>query len=332
MPEPVRRKLLACSCLLLALAFVLAGPALAGNGGVAPPDPASPNAGRIRDVYLLVLGITAVIFVLVEAALIAFVIRFRGGGRAREVEGPQIIGHRNLELIWTAIPIVILAGIAGFVFYKLPGIQDPPEAHAAQGNLKITVEGHQFYWRFVYPNGAVSVNELRAPVGRVVELDVTAPAYDVIHSWWIPRLGGKIDAIPGKTNHTWFEAEQAGVYKGQCAEYCGVQHALMLGSVRAVPPSEFDRWVSAQAARPQGLGEQTFAAACAPCHGEQGEGLIGPPLEGKPLDAEQITLIVRNGRGAMPAVGRNWNELQLRALVAYVRSQITGPVGASSGG
>jgi cytochrome c oxidase subunit II len=332
MPEPVRRKLLACSCVLLALTFVLAGPAFAGNGGVAPPDPASPNAERIRDVYLLVLGITAGIFVLVEAALIVFVVRFRGGNRPREVEGPQIIGHRNLELIWTVIPVVILALIASFVFYKLPGIQDPPEAEAAGGNLTIRVEGHQFYWRFVYPNGAVSVNELRAPVGRVVELDVTAPAYDVIHSWWIPRLGGKIDAIPGKTNHTWFEAESAGVYEGQCAEFCGAQHALMLGSVRAVPPQEFDRWVSAQAVRPQGLGEQTFAAACAPCHGEQGEGLIGPPLRGKPLDAAQIALIVRNGRGAMPPVGRNWNEAQLRALVAHVRRRVTGPVGASSGG
>jgi cytochrome c oxidase subunit 2 len=332
MPEPVRRKLFACSCTLLALALVLAGPALAGNGGVAPPKPASPNADSIRDLYLLVLGITAVVFVLVEAALIFFAVRFRGGERPREVEGPQIIGHRNLELIWTAVPVVILAVIAGFVFYKLPSIQDTPEARAAPGNLRIRVEGHQFYWRFVYPNGAVAVNELRAPVGRVVQLDVTAPAYDVIHSWWIPRLGGKIDAIPGKTNHTWFNADAEGLYKGQCAEYCGAQHALMLATVRAVPAQEFDRWVSAQAARPLGLGEQTFAAACAPCHGARGEGLIGPPLRGKPLDAAQITLLVRNGRGAMPPVGRNWNEAQLRALVRYVRQQITGPVGASVGG
>jgi cytochrome c oxidase subunit 2 len=332
MPEPVRRKLLACSCILLALAFVLAGPALAGNGGVAPPDPESPNAGRIRDLYLLVLGITAVIFVLVEAALIFFVVRFRGGGRPREVEGPQIIGHRNLELIWTVIPVLILAVIAGFVFYKLPGIQDAPEAQAASGNLRIRVEGRQFYWRFVYPNGAVAVNELRVPVGRVVELDVTAPAFDVIHSWWIPRLGGKIDAIPGKTNHTWFEAEEEGVYKGQCAEYCGAQHALMLASVRAVRTQEFVRWVSARAARPLGLGEQTFAAACAPCHGSEGEGLIGPPLKGKPLDAPQIALIVRNGRGAMPPVGKGWDDAQLRALIRYVRQRIAVPQGGSSGG
>jgi cytochrome c oxidase subunit II len=332
MPEPVRRKLFACSCVLLALVFVLAGPALAGNGGVAPPDPASPNADWIRDVYLVILGITAGIFVLVEAALIFFVVRFRGGNRPREVEGPQVIGHRNLELIWTVIPVLILAVIASFVFYKLPGIQDTPEAEAAGGNLTVTVEGRQFYWRFVYPNGAVAVNELRVPVGRVVELDVTAPAFDVIHSWWIPRLGGKIDAIPGKTNHTWFEAEEAGVYEGQCAEYCGAQHALMLGRVRAVPPREFVRWVSAQAARPQGLGEQTFAAACAPCHGEQGEGLIGPPLKGKPLSVEQIALIVRNGRGAMPPVGRGWDDAQLRALIAHVRRQVSGPVGASVGG
>jgi cytochrome c oxidase subunit 2 len=332
MPEPVRRKLLACSCTLLALALVLAGPALAGNGGVAPPNPASPNADRIRDLYLLVLGITAVIFVLVEAALIVFAVRFRGGKRPREVEGPQIIGHRNLELIWTAVPVVILAVIASFVFYKLPGIQDAPEASAASSNLKIRVEGRQFYWRFVYPNGAVSVNELRAPVGRVVELDVTAPAFDVIHSWWIPRLGGKIDAIPGKTNHTWFKAETADVYKGQCAEYCGAQHALMLGSVRAVPPQDFDRWVSAQAARPQSLGEQTFAAACAPCHGTQGQGLIGPPLQGQPLDAQQITVIVRNGRGAMPPVGKGWGDAQLRALVRYVQRNVAGQAGAASGG
>jgi cytochrome c oxidase subunit II len=331
MPEPVRRKLLACSCILMALAFVLAGPALAGNGGVAPPDPSSPNAGRIRDVYLLVLGVTAVIFVLVEAALIFFVVRFRGGGRPREVEGPQIIGHRNLELIWTVIPVLILVVIAGFVFYKLPGIQDAPEAEAAAG-LTVKVEGRQFYWRFVYPNGAVTVNELQVPVGRVVELDVTAPEHDVIHSWWIPKLGGKIDAIPGKTNHTWFKAEAAEVYKGQCAEYCGAQHALMLASVRAVPAQEFVRWVSARAARPLGLGEQTFAAACAPCHGAEGEGLIGPPLKGKPLDAQQIALIVRNGRGAMPPVGRGWNPAQLRALVAFVRLRVAGPVGASSGG
>jgi cytochrome c oxidase subunit II len=330
MPSPVRRKLLVSSWTILLLALVLTGAAMAGNGGIAPPEPSSPSAERIRETYWLVLGISAVIFLLVEGALIFFVVRFNGGKRPREVEGPQIIGHRNLELIWTAIPVLILVVIAGFVFYKLPGITDVPEATAAN-KLEVRVEGRQFYWRFVYPNGVVAVNELRVPVGRVVELDLTAPANDVIHSWWVPRLGGKLDAIPGQTNVTWFEATEPGLYRGQCAEFCGSQHALMLATVRAVPESEFDSWLSAQAARPAGLGEQTFAGACAPCHGEQGEGLIGPPLEGRAPDAEQLAEIVRNGRNAMPAVGRGWDERQLRALIAHVTREF-GAQGAQSGG
>jgi cytochrome c oxidase subunit II len=327
----VRGKLLALTWILLALALTLAAPALAGNGGVAPPDPASPNAERIRDGYWLVLGITGAIFVLVEAALILFIVRFRSRGRPREVEGPQIVGHSRLELIWTAIPVLILIGIGAFVFYKLPGIKDVPKATAAGEHLNVRVEGHQFYWRFTYPNGVVAVNELRVPVGRVVDLDVTAPAFDVIHSWWVPRLGGKIDAIPGKTNETWFRAEKKGVFRGQCAEFCGVQHALMRATVRVVSRAEFDRWYAAEAAQPTDLGETTFAGACAPCHGEQGQGLIGPPLKGKPLDAAQIELIVRNGRNAMPPVGKNWNSAQLRELVRYVTQQITQAGGAGGG-
>src|SRR6202011_3827070 len=119
----------------------------------------------------------------------------------------------RLELIWTAIPVLILAAIASFVFYKLGGIDNPP-AKAAGPPLKVRVEGHQFYWRFVYPNGAVAVNELRAPAGRVVDLTITAPPNDVAHSWWIPSLGGKLDAIPGKVNHTFFGPTPPGVYQG----------------------------------------------------------------------------------------------------------------------
>jgi cytochrome c oxidase subunit II len=331
MPPPVRRKLLASSWILAGLALVLAGTAIAGNGGVAPPDPASPNAERTRDAYWLVLVFTGAIFVLVEGLLLVFVFRFRSRGRPREVEGPQVIGHRRLELIWTVIPVLILVAIGSFVFYKLPGIKDVPEA-SASGKLEVKVEGRQFYWRFVYPNGAVAVNELRVPVGRVVDLDVTAPAYDVIHSWWVPRLGGKIDAIPGKKNETWFKAEAAGVYRGQCAEYCGAQHALMLATVRAVPAKEFESWLAAQAARPPGLGEQTFAAACAPCHGQQGQGLIGPPLKGRPFAAQEIATIVRNGRGAMPPVGKGWDETQLRELTRFLQRRIGAQQGAASGG
>jgi cytochrome c oxidase subunit 2 len=337
MPPPVRRKLLASSWIVLALALVLAGAALGGNGGIAPPEPASPNADRIRDAYWLVLGITGAIFLLVEISLLLFIVRFRARGRPREVEGPQIRGHRNLELIWTAIPVLILIAIAGFVFYKLPGIQDVPEATAAGENLRVTVEGRQYYWRFVYPDGTVAVNELRVPVGRVVELELTAPAHDVIHSWWIPELGGKLDAIPGQTNVSWFQATRPGLYRGQCAEFCGAQHALMLGTVRALPEREYDAWLlqeggAQREGRSTALGRLTYEGACAPCHGDRGQGLIGPPLEGTGLESREIEEIVQNGRGAMPPVGKGWDRRQLEELVTYVRGTFGRPSAGAPGG
>jgi cytochrome c oxidase subunit II len=327
MHSPVRRKLLACSWILLAVAFVLTESALAGNGGIAPPEPASPSADRIRDAYWIVLAFTGAIFVLVEGALLLFIVRYRSRGRGREVEGPQVVGHQRLEIIWTVIPVLILVVIASFVFYKLPGVNNTPDANAAGEKIQIKVEGRQFYWRYVYPNGRVAVNELRVPVGRVIELELTAPVHDVIHSWWVPRLAGKKDAIPGEVDTLWFEAEEPGLYEGQCAEYCGAQHALMYASVRAVPQAEYDRWIGGPAA---GLGEQTWQGACSPCHGDEGQGLIGPPLAGRAPDPEQIRAIVREGRGAMPAVGKGWDDTQLQALIGYITREFG--QGAPSGG
>jgi cytochrome c oxidase subunit 2 len=323
MAPPVRRKLLLASLSLLALAFVLTGSAMAGNGGIAPPAE-TPQAGRIKDLYWIVLGITGVIFVLVEGALILFVVQYRNRGRPRSDEGPQIRGHTRLELIWTAIPVLILAVIISLVFYKLPGIKDVPDANAA-GDKKMTVEveGRQFYWRYVYPNGAVSVNELRLPAGRPVELVISAPANDVIHSWWVPAVAGKMDAIPGKVNHLSFETPQPGIYKGQCAEFCGVQHALMLAQVQSVPAEAFESWVSARLRGGDDLGKQTFEGACAPCHGLSGKGLIGPPLEGNATlaDREQLEQLLENGKNAMPPVGRGWDKRQTDALVEYVQQE-----------
>ena len=101
--------------------------------------------------------------------------------------------------------------------------------------LRIDVAGRQFYWEFRYPDGSVTYDTLVVPVDRTVELDVTAPDHDVIHSWWVPALGGKIDAIPGVVNHTWFRAEEAGEYAGTCGEFCGIQHNAMSLTVVAVP-------------------------------------------------------------------------------------------------
>ena len=325
MAQPVRRKLLFACLSLLALAFLLTGSALAGNGGIAPPAE-TPQAGRIRDIYWFILAISAVIFLIVEVSLVLFIVQYRNRGRPRSDEGPQIRGHTRLELIWTAIPVLILVAIMGFVFYKLPGITDIPEATAAGEKLTVEVEGRQFYWRYVYPNGAVSVNELRLPAGRPIELVVTAPVNDVIHSWWVPALAGKMDAIPGKVNHLRFVApSKPGVYRGQCAEFCGVQHALMLASARVEPGAAFDTWLDDQN-RPVSVGargEQIFAGACAPCHGLSGEGLIGPPLEGNATLADPALLrqLLANGKNAMPPVGAGWSPQELAALLLYVRRE-----------
>jgi cytochrome c oxidase subunit 2 len=179
----------------------------------------------------------------------------------------------------------------------------------------------------------VAVEELRAPVGVPVELTVVAPDVDVIHSWWIPALGGKIDAIPGVVNSTWFQAQRPGVYRGQCAELCGLEHASMLARVVAVPPEEFDAWLAeqeaAQEAETSDLGRETYAAACATCHGLEGEGgaaanaprLAGSALVGDPRAVEEI---VRNGRNLMPAVGADWSDRQMDALTSYLEETFAG--------
>ncbi len=333
MPARVRRKL--PSLLLVAVFVVLAtaGAAAAANGGFTPPVPHSPNAARTSSAYYLILGFTAAIFVLVESLLVTFVWKYRSRGRARTVEGAQVHGHTRLELIWTAIPVLILAVIASFVFYELPGIDGAP---AAADPLHVTVEGHQFYWQFDYPNGARSIGTLHVPVGEIVDLKVISP--DVIHSWWIPELGGKVQAIPGRINHFWFRADTAAVYHGQCAELCGVFHAQMLARVEAEPSSAYRKYVTRTAKAT--LGKQEWTGVCATCHGALGQGGYGPAIANDPL-LEQIsalTGIVRNGftgsRGAMPPVGDTWTAAQIHALVAYVGRHVyrAAPIGGTSGG
>jgi len=326
MPAPVRRKLFFACLSLIGAALVLAGAAFAGNGGVAPPAE-TPQAGRIQDLYWLLLAITGVIFLLVESALLLFIFRFRNAGRARDAEGPQIRGHTRLELLWTAIPVLILAGIITFVFYKLPGIKDVPAATAQGSKLTVNVEGRQFYWRYRYPNGAVSINELRLPVDRPVELVITAPDYDVNHSWWVPTLAGKMDAIPGKVNHLSFVTpSEPGVFVGQCAEFCGIQHAMMLTRVRVVEGSEYQSWLTTQLKINADIGRMTFEGACAPCHALNGEGLIGPSLQGNSTLAnpERLKDLLENGKGKMPPVGKGWTPHELAELTAYLKKGFAG--------
>jgi cytochrome c oxidase subunit 2 len=317
MPAPVRRLVW---IVVAAGALALASPAFAEDAGLTPVDPKSPNAEAINDTYWMLVGIGGVILLLVQGALLAFVVRYRRHRRPREVEGPQIHGNTSLEVLWTVVPVLIVAFIVGFVFYKLPEVSDfsePAIASPDDAALEIDVAGRQFYWEFRYPDGSVTYDTLVAPVGRNVDVRVTAPGHDVIHSWWVPSLGGKIDAVPGQDNRTWFRAEEEGVYEGSCGEFCGIQHSAMQMTVRAVAPAGYED----ELARHAGNGEEQFAAACAKCHNLEGPQLIGPTLQGNPTlaDVRALGELVRNGRGAMPAVGRGWSDEQVRTLVEYTR-------------
>ena len=302
-------------------AFALAAAANASNGGISPVAPVSPNGHRITDAYWLILGITGAIFLLVEGTLLTFVIRYRRRGRSRNAEPEQIHGETRVEIVWTVIPVLILAAIVSFVFYKLPGIKNTPPAAAGEEPINIKVEAHQFYWLFKYPGGRESINLLIVPRGSVVTLDVTSA--DVAHSWWVPAFGGKIDAIPGTTNHTWLKVDKVGTYPIRCAEFCGIQHTTMKGFVRVF---DLDR---RGALPPEPLGKEAFTGVCASCHGFEGEGLIGPPIASSPTlqDAKALREIVQNGSGKMPAVGKTWDAKLMNALAGYVKSRFGGTGG-----
>jgi cytochrome c oxidase subunit 2 len=319
MPLGVRRIALATLATTVVALFATAV-AYAGNAGFLPGEAHSPNAHRIHDAFIFVAIFTGAIFVGVEGALIAFVVKYRRGRRPRTAEGPQIHGATNLEIIWTVAPVVILAAIGAFIFYKLPGIADAPKAAAAD-ETTIQIEGHQFYWLFRYPNGAISIDRMVAPANEVVKEDVVGLDYDVNHSWWVPDLGGKYDAIPGKVNKTWFKAP-VGTYVARCAELCGIQHALMSGQVDVVPRSQYDAFTAKRksAAGTTALGQEEWQGVCEKCH-RLDHRYIGPALGGNPLlgDRNGIETLLRHGQGQMPAVGFNWTGHQIDALVAYTK-------------
>jgi cytochrome c oxidase subunit 2 len=302
----------------LAGALALATAATASNGGISPVAPVSPNGQRIKDLYWVILGVTGAVFLLVEGTLLTFVIRYRRRGRPRYAEPEQIHGATRVEVIWTVIPVLILAAIVSVVFYELPGIKNTPPATAAGRRTTIAVEAHQYYWLFKYPDGHEAINLLTVPKDQVVSLVVTSA--DVAHSWWVPAFGGKIDAIPGKTNHTWFRAEKAGTYPIRCAEFCGIQHTAMRGFVRVMPTRR---------ARHDRLGKEAFLGVCASCHGFQGEGLIGPAIASSPTlqDRAALTKLLRNGGVRMPAVGKTWDAQLINALMGYLKTQFGGTAG-----
>ena len=245
---------------------------------------ASPPAHEIRELAWLVFGISAGIFIVVEGVLIWSIIRFR----KRKVDAGeplQVFGSNPVELAWTIIPCIIVLVLT---LATVRTIREVELESAPAGALEVDVIGHQWWWeyRLPAPSGAIVVtaNELIVPVGRPIWLSLRSA--DVIHSWWVPRLAGKTDVIPNHLNHTWFQAEAEGTYLGQCAEYCGNQHANMLLRVRVVSVEAFEMWCAAQLA-PQvadasGVdGRALFLElACMNCHAIDGvsKGAFGPNL------------------------------------------------------
>jgi cytochrome c oxidase subunit 2 len=176
------------------------------------------------------------VFILVEGALLYSIFRFRG--RPDDPEPSQIHGNTTIEIIWTLIPALILAAIA---VPTVKGIFETNQTPA--GALKIEVIGHQWWWEFRYPDGGVTTaNEMYIPAGKTVELVINSA--DVVHSFWPPRFAGKRDVFPGRETRLWWKADSTGLFPGQCAEYCGIQHARMAFHVRSVSPEDFDSWMA----------------------------------------------------------------------------------------
>jgi cytochrome c oxidase subunit II len=257
--------LAALAAALLAL-FVAAPSALADT--FTPESGGSSNANDIDTVYKITLYVAIVIFLVVEGTLIWSLVRFRS--RRAGPDAAQIRGNTPLELGWTLAAALILVVLTVVTFVYLPGIENPPESgpnglQASQTRfasidqppppsgrpyLRIGVNGQQYVWRYDYPGKRTlfSYHTMVVPVDTTVVLEITAS--DVIHSWWIPKLGGKADAVPGHINETWFKipADQAGTtFRGQCAELCGFGHADMRAAVKAVTPEEYEAWADQQA-------------------------------------------------------------------------------------
>ena len=251
-------------------------------------SPASTPADSIYHLSLFVLGICGLIFLTVFSLLVYSVIKFRRRADDDGREPPQIYGSNQMELAWTVIPVVIVVVLFLATARVIHAVED---AKLPSNTLEITAVGHQFWWEFQYPKqGFIAANELHVPVSdssHPTPTHIKLLSADVDHSFWVPKLAGKTDLIPNRTNEMWIEPHDTGVYVGQCAQYCGTQHAKMLLRVFVQSPEDFDRWAANQRQGAQdgasvAQGRQVFeATACVNCHtvtGTNAHGKFGPDL------------------------------------------------------
>ena len=248
----------------LLVALVLAPEALANF--ITPKSGGSPNANAIASLYRIILYLAAVVFVIVEGALLYSVYKFRA---KKGAVAAQIHGNTRLEIGWTVGPALILVVLTVITFIKLPSIVDPPNSDASGlvlsasvtqptppngKKLTVCIQGRQYIWRYTYGNACLnnaftaklpySYTTMVVPEHTTVVLDIQST--DVIHSWWIPSMGGKVDAVPGYTTYTWFKALHTGFFHGQCAQLCGTNHAAMVAYVKVVTPAQYQAWTQRQ--------------------------------------------------------------------------------------
>ncbi|MGH2740058.1 MAG: cytochrome c oxidase subunit II [Actinomycetota bacterium] len=305
-------------------------------------NPAGERAEQVDSLFRLVFWIAVGVFVLVEGALVYALIRFRQR-RADDPNPVQVHGNTRLEIIWTIIPALLLLGIA------IPTIRttfDLSEHPTGEGVVAVIVTASQWWWEVEYPDlGVVTANEIHVPVGSPVTVELHSK--DVIHSFWVPRLAGKQDVVPGRTISLDFVAAAPGVFPGQCAEYCGLSHANMRFIVVAEEPEDFDQWVADQrapaVAAPPGTenaeGEELFrSVGCVACHTVAGlegaQGILGPDLThfgGRTtfagstfeINVANLTRWLRNPLAMKPGSrmpSYNLTDDQIEALIAYLMS------------
>lgn len=306
--------------------------------------PLATPADSERVIALFTLAITGLIFVVVAGLIIYTLVRFRRRPSEDErQEPPQVYGSNQIEVAWTVIPILIVFVLIGVTARITAQIEN---ASPPKSTLKITLIGHQWWWEVRYPDyEVVTANEIHVPVSRNGQ-DATylqLQSMDVIHSFWVPQLAGKTDLIPNRNNYMWIDPREPGIYVGNCAEYCGTQHANMLLRVIAQEPEEFKRWAAEQQQPAQENAQLSQAKAmfeslsCMNCHtirGTAAMGRFGPDLSHlmsrQTLGAGVLTNTTENLRAwvndpqqskpgcFMPSM-KLTNE-QLNQVVAYLQS------------
>jgi cytochrome c oxidase subunit 2 len=243
---------------------VFTGAALSAGAGGSPFDARSPQAAAIADLFTSALVICGGVFLVVAVLVFYCAYKFRGSGATEPI---QVEGHRRLEIGWTLAPVLVLGLLLMLTVRAMNG-SDPP----IDRDPDVIIVGHQWWWEVRYPSGVVTANEVHIPTGKALVFRLESA--DVIHDFWVPELGRKMDATPGRPTSIWLEADTAGTYLGTCAEYCGLQHAWMRILVVAEAPDKFAEWQRHELAPPPvptgevaARGEALFRSmACVNCH------------------------------------------------------------------